>query len=487
MPDPSTGRALLVVGGRRALYDAASVGVGTASLGILFIGLLGFYFVGNSLAHDLRTRVGTTLASTPLSTPELMAGKLLGHLAALGLVTGGYALGTFVMLLVRAEAGVDPLLFAWQFAVLLPSTLVTVSMAALLFESVRWLSGRGGDVLWFVLWIGIIGWSATASIFDLPRATLFFDLSGFGYLTRSLSEGLATKEIAIGATSFDPNLAPLQFGGLELGPEWWLPRLTSTLLPLLLFPLACWSFHRFDPARARGPRKVRSAAAAGEGRLGRLRRRALDLLGGRGAGSLIAAGRFEAASLLRETRWGAAGLLGALVLPWLVSGEAFRRGVLPALFALFALAAAPAASREARAGTRDLVGGVAGVAGRELGWKALAVAWLAAGFLASSALRALVGSGALAAAGVMVGAAVLGSAAVLLGRATDGPRPFFVLFLCFWYLVLDDQGRTPALDLAAFHGAATPAVLGAWAFAAAAGLLLAVVVERLRRRLASDR
>src|SRR6185295_14076006 len=49
IPDISTGRTLIEIGGHRALYNSAAIGMGTAVLGTFFIGLAGFYVVSNAL------------------------------------------------------------------------------------------------------------------------------------------------------------------------------------------------------------------------------------------------------------------------------------------------------------------------------------------------------------------------------------------------------------------------------------------------------
>src|SRR5438045_3017916 len=61
---PRTGNALMQIGRARALYNSAAIGVATAILGTLFIGLGGFYAVSNAIRRDAQTRVGSILAAT---------------------------------------------------------------------------------------------------------------------------------------------------------------------------------------------------------------------------------------------------------------------------------------------------------------------------------------------------------------------------------------------------------------------------------------
>src|SRR5438067_8450527 len=52
VPDPRSGNALMQIGKARALYNSAAIGVATAILGTLFIGLGGFYAVSNAVRRD---------------------------------------------------------------------------------------------------------------------------------------------------------------------------------------------------------------------------------------------------------------------------------------------------------------------------------------------------------------------------------------------------------------------------------------------------
>jgi len=52
VPDPATGRALMQIAGRRAVYNSAAIAMATALLGTLFVGLAGFYVVSNAVRRD---------------------------------------------------------------------------------------------------------------------------------------------------------------------------------------------------------------------------------------------------------------------------------------------------------------------------------------------------------------------------------------------------------------------------------------------------
>ena len=66
IPDPATGRALLQIGGKRALYNSAALGMATASVATIFIGLAGFYILSNAIRRDVQSRCGFVIASTTM-------------------------------------------------------------------------------------------------------------------------------------------------------------------------------------------------------------------------------------------------------------------------------------------------------------------------------------------------------------------------------------------------------------------------------------
>ena len=90
IPAPSSGRALIVINGHRAVYNSAAIGVSTALIGTLFIGLFGFYVISNALKRDVISRCGYVIASTTMRGSEYIAGKFAGNVAFLTLFTLGY-------------------------------------------------------------------------------------------------------------------------------------------------------------------------------------------------------------------------------------------------------------------------------------------------------------------------------------------------------------------------------------------------------------
>ena len=491
VPSPSTGQALLQIDGRRALYNSAAIGMATASIGTLLIGLLGFYVVSNAIGRDLRSRCGAVIASTPVRSGEYLAGKALGNAVFLATFVAGYMVVSMAMVLVRGEAPLEPLVFAHQYLLLAPPTIALVAMAAVLFESVRWLSGRVGDVVWFLGWM--TGMAMPAVVLETahpPWFVRYLDVTGLGFMVSRMRDTLGTTSLSIGASAFDPAKGVFVFDGLTLSPDWVVPRLAATVLPLVLLPVALLFFHRFDPARVK-PRSTR----AGTGWIGGVQRllkpftRPFGLLRVRGSRSGATRGRPSLWSAAREDAYltlasaplPATALVVLAVVSLAVPLGSLRTVLLPIVFAVLALLIADVPSRERRKGLIPLVFAAPRLASGFVPWKLLSTLIVAGLAVAAPLVRLALQDGR-AAGSLAVGTLFTCSAAVALGIASANPKSFVALFLVFWYVVLNAGGSTPALDFAGFYGTATPAVTLIYLGLALALLGAAQGAHRLRSR-----
>ena len=84
---------------------------------------------------------------------------------------------------------------------------------------------------------------------------------------------------------------------------------------------------------------------------------------------------------------------------------------------------------------------------------------------------------------VIVGIVFIVAFATMLGIVSANPKTFLVLFLTFWYVVVNDGGHLPALDFAGWNGIATPAVLASYFALSIAAIVAAELFHRadLRR------
>lgn len=489
IPDPSSGRALIQMGGARAVYNSAAIGMATAMLGTIFIGLFGFYVVSNALRRDLLTRCGYVIASTTMRGSEYLLGKFAGNAVFLSVFTAGFMVVSMVMVLVRGEAPLEPWVFVRQYLLLLPPSIALVSALAVVFECTPLLRTKFGDVLYFFVWVGSLG--AVVSLLETtsaPRWIVYLDYSGMGLVFQQLKQHYGTGSLAVGSSTFDAAKAPVVFEGLRASGAWVAQRLIATVWPVLLLPLGRMFFHRFDPARVRATGHER-ARRSWLGRLNLVSRpvaRALAAIGMRMAAAVKApflrAAITDAMVAIGQLPLIAAGIV-AFVIATLATSDAgsLFTGTLPLAFAAAAVAVSDVASREKRAGTTALVFAAPSLRTGFVVWKFASALLLAAALLAVPLGSAVVTRPGMAVA-LITGAVFIVAAATALGVISGNPKAFLVLFLTFWYVVMNDKGQSPALDFAGWFGTATPAVAGA--YAALAALFLAAAQLFHRRELA---
>jgi hypothetical protein len=451
VPAPSTGRALMIVNGRRALYNSAAIAMATSLLGALFVGLAGFYVVSNAVSRDARSRVGSIIAATPLRSGEYIVGKFLGNVLFLATFFAGFMLVSMAMVLVRGEGPLQPWIFISQYLLLAPPPIVFVSALAILFECVPWLSGRGGDVAYFFVFTIAMGVTTAAVTGGGMAWAAYLDPSGLAAVIAQNIAVLHTKSMSIGASPFDPRKPPIVYPGLRLGGAFVVQRLVATLAPLPLLLVARASFHRFDPVR------VRIAAKAERRWLARLnvllRPLTRVLLRMPAARSLPLAAVADAQLTLV--------LLPPVAL--VIVAAAVARS-LPFAFLAMAIAIADVASRDVRADTVSLLHSAPRLREHFVAWKTMSASLVALPFVVTFPSPAC-----------FAGAFFTVAAAMALRN----PKSFLLLFLSFWYIAINDKGATPWLDFGGFYGRGMPAI---YAMLGVAFLGVAALADAIRRR-----
>lgn len=488
IPDPATGRALIQIGGQRALYNSAAIGMATAVLATMLVGLAGFYVVSNALKRDVLSRCGYVIASTTMRGSEYIIGKFAGNVVFLSAFMGGFMLCSMAMVLVRGEAPLEPLVFIRQYLLLVPPSIVAVSALAIVFESTPLLRTKLGDVLFFFLWMGGIGGMIAVTEQRGSTWARYFDFSGLGFLVQQMKTHYNTDSVSIGAISFDPAKPALAFPGLQADPEWLLPRIVATFSPIALLLIARLFFHRFDPARLRATGE--RSRTSWIGRFNAMAKPAARLLVHlaslfvpvSGRPSLVRSAATDALTTIAGFPLLAIAAVGFGIATIATGVASMFTGVLPIAFAACAIAIADIACREKRAGTTALIFASPSLRTKFVWWKFLSTLFVAAAIVGLPLARAIMLRPSSAAA-LLVGFVFTCAAATALGIVSANPKTFIVLFLTFWYVATQDKGSSPALDFAGWFGTATPLVIAAYAGIALLFLAAAQVthLQELRR------
>lgn len=457
IPDPAGGMAMITAHNVRVQYSSSALALGSAALaGVFLFSLAGFYLVRGRMAEDMRSGAGAVIAATPVGNGFFLLCRWLGGVVFLVALMLAFLGSMLVCHALRGEASLQPGVYLQTYALLLlPSVLFSVA-CAVLFDSCAPLMGKGGDLLFFILWMAQIALMAEldqgrhADVFPL----MLFDFSGLVLSMLALQQHLHTTSIAVGGGTFDPALAPLVLpAGLWSAQMIWLRCATAMLALLPLLP-ASLLFHRYAPDRVKAARSRRRSPLAWlnaalrplSGLVQPLFRLAAVLpgFGGQVAGEL--------ALTLAATPATVAALLLALPAALLAPAAALP-GILIAAVACWGILVSDLSTRDFAAGCAELNAAAAGgIARRYLRQLAATVA-LGALFMGIIALRWSFAEP-LRAAALASGLLSLSALATLLGRCSRTGRTFLALFLFGLYVALSAR-QLPMLDAFGFNGVAT--------------------------------
>lgn len=472
---------VLQLGDYSGVPNSAWLGCVMGLVGSVWLSLIGFYVVKNSIERDRQTRVGQILASTPLSKPFYTLGKALSNFAVLAAMVLVLALAAVIIqLATHGWASLDLVTLLSPVLLFGLSAVALAAGLAVLFEALPILKGGVGNVVYFFLWTALI----VLGVPPVDRHKLashwapLLDYTGIGTMMGQMQQRLH------GLDSLYQGGANFSIGGLHdttktflwTGIDWTVPALLGRLMPVLAALaaalLAALFFDRFDPARA-GLGRAPKPAKAGK-RLLKTQHAAAAAVSIASAAHLSpfkrSGARFRPFALIdAEIRvmlkgkrlWWYAVAIG-LIIGCAASPLAdARSGVICFAWIWPLLLWSSMGVREAQFSTGALVFSAPHAARRQL------LASYAAGVI----VAALTGSGLalrLGIAGDLAGLAAWAAAALFipalalaLGVWAGSSKPFEALYTAWWYVGplhhirgLDFMGTTPASSTAPGYAAA---------------------------------
>jgi hypothetical protein len=465
VPDLSTGRALMQVNGHRALYNSATIALATSSLCATLLGLAGFYLTSNTVRRDMESRTGYVIASTRVRSIEYLTGKTLGSSAFLALVVLVYVLNVMAMQLLRGEARIEPLVYLVMFLAIVGPVIIVVSAIALMFECVRPLSGRMGDVLYFFLWAFLLSAPAATAVGGGNGRGAYLDVFGMSFIINAANDQVtrdfhAHPEVSIGSSRFDATKAPWRFQGVRWSAPVIEARVTSALLAVPALLIAWLAFARFDPARMKGG--AGGARTGVRGRMAAPLRRALRMLrpaswGGSGLGR-AALGEIALTLMLRPAVFVA--IVAAAVAGLVVPVVTLRTAIIPIIFVALVASLAEIPTRDRVARMDGIRNGIVGVRATNVQAKLLAALGIALAFLLVPLVRVAVEKPA-DALSLLIGGWLFAAAGVGLGMLSRTPKLFAGVALLFLYVVTS-SARAPEFDFAGWNGTAHNGVRAAY-------------------------
>ncbi len=255
MPPSSADYLTLGLGNYRGAYNSAWVGGAMAVLCSALLSLPAFYLVKNAIERDEQTHVGQIIATTPLSKPLYTLGKAFSNFVFLAVTVSVIAISAGAMQLIRAEVlSIDlwALLSPFVFSVL--PAMAMIAALALLFETIPWLRGTFGNVVYFILWLVLLIISAANMTSPQRLGEPSNDMWGMQIILSSMMNdtGAAFPDyqgsVSIGAATLQAPLQTFTWHGIQWTGEIIFGRMMWVGAALGVSLLAALFFRRFDPA-----------------------------------------------------------------------------------------------------------------------------------------------------------------------------------------------------------------------------------------------
>jgi len=460
----------------RGVYSSAWIGVLATLLMSEYLQIFGFYLVKGSIRRDQRTGVGEIIASTPIRKRYYTLGKWLSHCAFFAAMLGVMIVTLVILQLLRGE---DLSLYLWALAspllILLLPALAIVSALAVLFESINWLSGIAGNLVYLFL--------------VYPAIALPLGMNGAALLWPSVYRSCSAafpdcSQRFLTDISNTPlvSIPTFVYAGMQWTADIVVGRLLFIFAAVGIALFASLFFHRFDPAKIRSnwldnilfqlkqavtgfvtrpastvePKSPALAVHMEPMRLTPLSNTVSRWGLLRRYGQLLAA---EWKLTFRDVRWwwylGAFGLIvGSLFAPLQIS----HLGLLPAAWIWPLNVWSGMGTREVRQRTESLV--LSGPYPLRRQFVALwGVGVLVALIMAAGVILRLVLAGAWGSlAALSVGAVFVPTSALAMGCWSGTNKLFEAVYLFFWYLIaiqnipyLDFMGRSPEMIEMGIH------------------------------------
>lgn len=481
--NPADGTTMISMDDARVLYSSSALALGSASLMGPLMMLVGFFLLRGRMGEDLRSGMGSVIATTPASSAVFLAGRWLGGVVYLGALALVFMAAIGVCHVVRGDGPYNLFIYLQTYALILIPTVFFTASCALAFDSVPWFMGKLGDTLYFFIWVFQLSLVAQIKpgVSDPLFSAMLLDFSGLVIAAHSLVVYTGISSFSLGASTFDAALAPIVLPAQLWSWPLAASRLGAAAVALLPVLPAVLLFHRFSPDRVKA-------------RLGQQRRTPLEFanahlqkLSGLVQPLFRLAARLPgwpgqvvadiALSLVASPVSIAVVIVAAA--SSLLAKTASLPGLLIGLVAVWGVLVCDISTRDKTAMTDDMTAALPGGSAQRY-WRHFGAA-LGLGLLMMGgiALQWLVSAPAQAAA-LLIGLVSLSAVATCLGAVSKTSRLFMGLFLFGWYVALNVRG-VAWVDAVGFNGAADGRSMFFYAVLALAASSLGWVVSQRGR------
>ncbi len=255
------GNIALELGAYRGEYNSAWVGAMMSLIATFFLGWFGFYLVKGSVTRDRETGVGQIMATTPLTRPLYTIGKWISNFAVLMAMVAVLALAGIVIQLLQGEStNIEFTAFIGPFIFIVLPVMALVAAFAVLFETISFLSGGFGNIVYFFGFVMLFPFIDT-----MVKSNPAFEPLGLGLFMNDMQAAVLKVypdysggfSLGAGGEAF---AGIFRWTGIHWTPGIIFARMSFLFIAILLTLLGAIFFDRFDPSRSK-PGRMKSNAA----------------------------------------------------------------------------------------------------------------------------------------------------------------------------------------------------------------------------------
>jgi hypothetical protein len=246
-----------IISGYRGYYNSPWVGTVFGLIVSTMLTLIGFYLIKGAVSRDYSTGVGQIIAATPISKPAYILGKWLSNLTVLTLILVALTVMAPIMQLIRAEGALD----IW--ALVIPiwfmgfPALAIVAAIAVLFESIPFLRGGTGNVVYFIIWLVVLGISVGTIFMSVDADSLASqnDFTGLSNAVVDIHQQMRFEDLDItqgttdiGVPTRGREVARFFWDGMDWSARIFLERSLWMFIAVAIAIFSAIPFDRFDPS-----------------------------------------------------------------------------------------------------------------------------------------------------------------------------------------------------------------------------------------------
>ncbi|AZQ58115.1 hypothetical protein EJ994_04565 [Maribacter sp. MJ134] len=249
VPEPNASYSTIRIADYVGAYNSAWFGYVTAIMTSIFLSLIGFYLVNNSIKTDIATKVGQIVASTPVSNFRYLFSKVISNFFVLmTIVLLVFIMSIVLFTMYNAGFPFEPLQFITPYLVITVCSMFFISVLAVLFEVIFGKYAILQNVIFFFLFCSFM--------FISPKTELQYGLDVFGntivmdhfeQTVREITKSDEKTDLSIGYVLGNVTKAKsFTFKGLTFPISFIISRFLWIALGIALTAIVSLVFHRFN-------------------------------------------------------------------------------------------------------------------------------------------------------------------------------------------------------------------------------------------------